>query len=272
LSKAADIVKSQNLKVNDESDLWGTMIEYHPEWLEEPRVGARVYANSGNALYRLGKPKKALQDYSLAINSDPTCGRLYVYRGIVLEELNRTNEAFADYVKGTEVDPNCAVAWASKGTGLMAKGSYPEAKAALLKGSELFSSKPTPSPDEARLDAALPWAGLPRGFFFCVVNLAVAEYEVGDTASAQQRIDSLNTAMKDKPLAAAKAAGALMVLANKGGSSNGIVDFEAEKAWKQVEDIDYRWHKQSFASKSIQWGPKLADALTALRQNKFISA
>jgi len=113
---------------------------------------------------------------------------------------------------------------------------------------------------------------LPRGFFFTVVNLAVAEYEAGDAAAGQKRIDSLNTVMKDKALAAAKAASALMVLANKGGSSSGIVDFEAEKAWKQVEDIDYRWHKLSFASKSIPWGPKLGDALSALRQNRFIAA
>merc|ERR1712151_1319251 len=96
---------------------------------------------------------------------------------------------------------------------------YPEAKDALLKATRLFSAKRPPSSEDARLDAAVPWSGLPRGFFFAVVNLAIAQFEVGEEDAARKRVVDLLKAMGDKPLPAALATQALMLQAAKGGSN-----------------------------------------------------
>ena len=70
------------------------------------RMGA--YNNRGNAYARLGEMDKALQDFSWAIESDPSWATSYVNRGNIYLSRGDWPKAVADFDKAIQVGPASA--------------------------------------------------------------------------------------------------------------------------------------------------------------------
>ena len=59
----------------------------------------------GKYYFNKGKYEKAIQNFSLAIQIDPTYGKTYYRRSLALRALGETAEADADLAKAKQLDP-----------------------------------------------------------------------------------------------------------------------------------------------------------------------
>ena len=85
----------------------------------------------------LGKPDKAYEDFSRAIDIDPTRADAYVGRANTLSTLGRYEEALPDYNRAIEIDPELANAYANRGSAHSQTGQYEKAIADYEKALEL---------------------------------------------------------------------------------------------------------------------------------------
>jgi tetratricopeptide (TPR) repeat protein len=63
------------------------------------------YLGRANALQTLGQYEASLKDYDRAIDIDPKLANAYVNRGSAYSHLGELEKAIADYEKGLELDP-----------------------------------------------------------------------------------------------------------------------------------------------------------------------
>ena len=85
----------------------------------------------------LGKPEKAYEDFSLAIDIDPSRPDAYVGRANTLSTMGRYEEALPDYNRAIEIDPELANAYANRGSAHSQTGQYEKAIADYEKALEL---------------------------------------------------------------------------------------------------------------------------------------
>ena len=85
----------------------------------------------------LNKPEKAYDDFSRAIDIDPTRADAYVGRANTLSTLGRYEEALPDYNRAIEIDPELANAYANRGSAHSQTGQYEKAIADYEKALEL---------------------------------------------------------------------------------------------------------------------------------------
>jgi tetratricopeptide (TPR) repeat protein len=85
----------------------------------------------------LNKPEKAYEDFSRAIDIDPTRADAYVGRANTLSTLGRYEEALPDYDRAIEIDPELANAYANRGSAHSQTGQYKKAIADYEKALEL---------------------------------------------------------------------------------------------------------------------------------------
>jgi len=88
-----------------------------------------VYNTGGNALFKLGKYKKAFESYDKALKLDPNYSEAHNNRGTALVYLERYEEAIQSYNKALELDPNYPEAYCNRGIILRHFGRYEEAHA-----------------------------------------------------------------------------------------------------------------------------------------------
>ena len=103
-------------------------------------VGVSDYDDAvleGVSNLNLNKPEKALQDFSRAIDIDPTRADGFVGRANTLNTLGRYQEALKDYNKAIEIDPKLANAYVNRGSALSHLEQYEKAIADFEKGLEL---------------------------------------------------------------------------------------------------------------------------------------
>lgn len=93
---------------------------------------AVAHNNRGNVHAAMGNLESALADHSRAIEIDPDYAFAYFNRGVDLEELGRFDEAIADYTATLEREPGYVVALVSRGTLHCRVGNLAEAEADLL--------------------------------------------------------------------------------------------------------------------------------------------
>jgi tetratricopeptide (TPR) repeat protein len=82
-------------------------------------VGVSDYDDAvleGVSNLNLNKPEKALEDFSRAIEIDPTRANGYAGRANTLNTLGRYEEALKDYDKAIEIDPKLANAYVNRGS------------------------------------------------------------------------------------------------------------------------------------------------------------
>ena len=75
----------------------------------------------------LNKPEKAYEDFSRAIEIDPTRADAYVGRANTLLTLGRFEESLPDYNRAIEIDPELANAYANRGSAHSHLGQYEKA-------------------------------------------------------------------------------------------------------------------------------------------------
>ena len=103
-------------------------------------VGVSDYDDAvleGVSNLNLNKPEKAFEDFSRAIEIDPTRADGYVGRANTLNTLGRYEEALKDYDKALEIDPKLANAYVNRGSAYSHLDQYEKAIADYEKGLEL---------------------------------------------------------------------------------------------------------------------------------------
>ena len=75
----------------------------------------------------LNKPKKAFEDFSRAIDMDPSRADAYLGRANTLNTLGRYEESLPDYNRAIEIDPKLANAYANRGSAYSQLGQYQKA-------------------------------------------------------------------------------------------------------------------------------------------------
>jgi tetratricopeptide (TPR) repeat protein len=74
-----------------------------------------------------GKPQEALEDFSRAINIDPTRADGYVGRANALQTLGQYEASLKDYDKAIDIDPKLANAYVNRGSVYSRLGEYEKA-------------------------------------------------------------------------------------------------------------------------------------------------
>ena len=103
-------------------------------------VGVSDYDDAvleGVSNLNLNKPEKAFEDFSRAIEIDPTRADGYVGRANTLNTLGRYQEALKDYDKAIEIDPKLANAYVNRGSAYSHLEQYEKAIVDYEKGLEL---------------------------------------------------------------------------------------------------------------------------------------
>jgi len=93
-------------------------------------VGVSDYDHAvldGMSNLNLSKPEKAYEDFSRAIDIDPSRADGYVGRANTLSTLGRYAEALPDYNRAIEIDPKLANAYANRGSAHSQLGQYKKA-------------------------------------------------------------------------------------------------------------------------------------------------
>ena len=85
----------------------------------------------------LNKPEKAFEDFSRAIDIDPSRADAYLGRANTLSTLGRYEQALPDYNRALEIDPELANAYANRGSAHSQTGQYKKAIADYEKALEL---------------------------------------------------------------------------------------------------------------------------------------
>ncbi len=85
---------------NNDIVFWNFIIK------KEPGKIAFAYSNRGNVFYDEGRLKKAYEDYSEAIATDPSFAPAYNNQGLVLEKTGQIKMAIADFNKAIALNPS----------------------------------------------------------------------------------------------------------------------------------------------------------------------
>ena len=75
----------------------------------------------------LNKPEKAFEDFSRAIDMDPSRADAYLGRANTLNTPGRYEESLPDYNRAIEIDPKLANAYANRGSAYSQLGQYQKA-------------------------------------------------------------------------------------------------------------------------------------------------
>ena len=79
------------------------------------QTSAEGYFDRGNSKYDLQDYRGAIQDYSKAIELDPSDAEAYYNRGLAKRKLQDYRGAIQDYSKAIELDPSFANAYNNRG-------------------------------------------------------------------------------------------------------------------------------------------------------------
>lgn len=108
----------------------------------DPQYLADAYVERGYSYGKLGKPDRAVSDYTQAIKYVATNPQYYSDRGDAYSDLKNYDSAIADYTKAITMDPESAVSYEGRGYVYMEKTEYPQAIADFTKAIELNPETP----------------------------------------------------------------------------------------------------------------------------------
>ena len=118
------------------------MEEEEEEEEEDPAEVALRWKEAGNKKYKCGDLYGAIDDYTRAIDADPTVAAYYNNRAAARMSLEnpQTSKAIADCKKAVELDPKNVKAWVRLGKSSLRKGLFTESIHALKQALELAST------------------------------------------------------------------------------------------------------------------------------------
>ncbi len=85
------------------------------------------FLERGLSKYKSGDFSAAVEDFTRAVDVDPTNALAYYYRGIAFEDLDDPYSAIEDYTKAIEINPSYAEAYNNRGCLMVKEGDYEEA-------------------------------------------------------------------------------------------------------------------------------------------------
>jgi len=105
---------------------------------EESKKKAEEIKNQANELFSSGKYDKAIEQYTLAIELNPTSAILYSNRSFACTKLEQYGSAVADATKAIELDKNYVKAYYRRGSAYLALGKYKDALKDFKKVVQIF--------------------------------------------------------------------------------------------------------------------------------------
>ncbi len=103
------IVKADQSQLKEALAAFDQAHEFNPEFKD-------VYLNRGNALLRMGKYDKALEDFNRYLELAPTAYQGYTYRGIAHDMRKESDLALADFNRALEIYPDYVEGLTNRGT------------------------------------------------------------------------------------------------------------------------------------------------------------
>jgi Flp pilus assembly protein TadD len=171
---------------------------------------ATIYYKRGVAFQSLGELDEAIDDYSRALELDPSNALAYNNRGIVWHRKDELENAIADYDRAIELDPEDAVAYNNRGLAWEEAGELDKAIDDYNRAIEL-------DPEDAT-------AHNNRGFVWRVKGDQLKDKAIEDFTRAIEINPSYAAAYKNRGYA----------WQEKGADYNAMVDF------KKAEELDPR--------------------------------
>jgi len=103
-------------------------VERESEPVEKETIKKSLpFINRGLRQYQSGDLAAAVEDFTRAIEIDPTNARAYYYRGLAFEDLEDPYSAVEGYTKAIEINPGYAEAYNNRGCLMVKEGNYEEA-------------------------------------------------------------------------------------------------------------------------------------------------
>lgn len=179
-----------------------------------PQAEAQVRSNMGTGYFEIGQYRSAIEQYSAAIDIDPTFRAAFFNRARAYEKERRLTEAAADYQALLDLDPNDADAYIGRGAMLLSFG------------------------DPARAVRDLTTAiGLQPSWIAPLFNRGVAFLQLGDFPAAEQ--DFTNVISRN-----AQDSGAYL---NRGRARAAMGSAGAAEDFDYAVEIDPEWAGAWFA-------------------------
>lgn len=125
----------------DESGEPARILEYYDDLLTADASNDRAYAGRGYFFFLRKDYEHAVQDYSKAIELDPT--QLdYYYRGIIYRELGKLDEAIADLTSALDLNPEFTSAYNIRAYAYFEQGKLEQAIADVTQAIQLAPDNP----------------------------------------------------------------------------------------------------------------------------------
>mmetsp|Transcript_52006 Transcript_52006/g.116711 ORF Transcript_52006/g.116711 Transcript_52006/m.116711 type:complete len:316 (-) Transcript_52006:98-1045(-) len=211
--------------VQEEEAAWTKMLD---RFAGLPDIEVRVRCNRGNSFARQGKLKEALEDYDKAIELVPDAADPHLNRGAVYESLGRLEDALKDYDIVLQQDVADPAAWNNRGNALLGLQRFEEARDSFQQALDISGS---------------------QTFAFAAVNLALAQYELGEDDNAVQTLRKL-LARYAEAFPDARAVYAL-IMWDKGDPILG------ESEWDRATAADVRYRSADWVKDFRRWPPRL---------------
>ena len=125
-----------------EKDDHNTAVQEFTLAIEKDPTKPIAYYNRGNSYRKLGKYDQAIADYSKAIELDPNYAFAYNNRGAIYDNLGKYDQAIADYNKAIELNPNFANAYNCRAFTYAHAKEFSEAIADVQKALSLEPNEP----------------------------------------------------------------------------------------------------------------------------------
>ena len=118
-------------------DRYEAAVRYYSRVIEWPDVSksnlGNAYYNRANALYNLGRHRRAIQDYAESLRFDPSNADVHYNRGNAYADLGNHGRAISDYSQTIRLDPDYHYAYYNRGNSYLSLGDFQRATADFKK-------------------------------------------------------------------------------------------------------------------------------------------
>ena len=122
INRAMDAVEQDSLSLAE--TLFKKALQLEPANMRN----ALLFSNLGTVQRRIGKPKEALESYSLALNLTPYSVTMLLNRASLYLEMNQLDKAYVDYCNVIDLDAQNAEALGFRAYVYMNRRQYQDAK------------------------------------------------------------------------------------------------------------------------------------------------
>ncbi len=123
----AIIARAWSIEVKEPKRDVKEMLSLYIKYLKKYPRDDLIWLNKGDAYWHLGKYRKAIECYDIAIAINPLAKEAWSNKGAVLCKIGKEKEGMECLEKAIKIDQQYVFAWANKGNALCDRGEYEEA-------------------------------------------------------------------------------------------------------------------------------------------------